>query len=253
MTYDDWTYQPSESLDENFVERLKRFPREPDMTVYIARTATALIIRSWLKAYHRLSIQGTEHVPDSGSFVVVANHTSHLDTLMILSAFGKRRLHRVFPAAAADYFFSSIPRSVFTGIVINALPFDRKKNSAESLEVCRHLLANGDNILVIFPEGTRTATGETGTFKSGVARLVAGTAIPVVPCWIEGGFAAWPRGAWLPRPRRVTLAFGEPVTFSKTTPDREGWRSVCNTLRAAVVGLKQPAHARAKQSSINDS
>ena len=237
MPYDDWTYQPSETLNENFVERLKGFPREPEILVYGARSATALAIRAWLKLYHRLSGIGREHLPQTGSFVVVANHTSHLDTLMILSAFRMQQLHRVFPAAAADYFFSSVPRSIFTGIVINALPFDRKKNSAESLEVCRMLLENDGNVLVIFPEGTRTSTGETGQFKSGVARLVAGTEIPVVPCWIEGGYTAWPKGARIPRPKRITLRFGAPRRFPDAVNDRDGWRGVCDNLREAVVGL----------------
>src|SRR5437660_1559188 len=105
-----WRYDSARDLDQTLVERLRRFAREPDMLVYGLRSLVALIIRGWLRAYHRFEIVGLENLRDNGSFVMVANHSSHLDALCLLAAVPLRKLHRAFPAAAADYFFKSVPR-----------------------------------------------------------------------------------------------------------------------------------------------
>src|SRR5580698_4935710 len=122
---ENWTYEPAADLDHSLIERLKRFPREPDLTVYGLRSLGALAIRAWLRVYHRLGITGLENLPAGDSFVMVANHASHLDTLCLLSALPLRKLHRAFPAAAQDYFFVTMPRLAIAAIVVNALPFGR--------------------------------------------------------------------------------------------------------------------------------
>src|SRR5580693_5029687 len=152
-----WQYEPAPDLDKSLAERLRQFPREPDITVYGLRSLVALVLRGWLRTYHRLEIIGRENLPAQGSCVMVANHTSHLDTLCMLAAMPLRKLHRAFPAAAQDYFFVSVPRLAIAAVVVNALPFGRQKNIRHSLDMCRELLANPGNVLILFPEGTRTA------------------------------------------------------------------------------------------------
>src|SRR5262245_250598 len=105
-----WHYEPAVDLDLPYIERLKHFPREPDMFAYGLRSAGALTVRSYLKLYHRLQMTGLENLHTDGSFVLVANHASHLDILCLLAALPLKKLHRAFPAAAADYFFKSMPR-----------------------------------------------------------------------------------------------------------------------------------------------
>src|SRR5690242_11351741 len=97
-----WHYEPASDLDRTLVERLRRFPREPDITVYLLRSLAALIVRGWLRIYHRLEICGRNHLPADKSFIIVSNHSSHLDTLCLLAALPLRRLHQAFPAAAQD-------------------------------------------------------------------------------------------------------------------------------------------------------
>jgi 1-acyl-sn-glycerol-3-phosphate acyltransferase len=238
-----WRYKPAPDLERSLAERLRTFPRYPDMTLYAGRAALQLVMRSYLRVYHRLTIHGREHLPLNESFVMVCNHTSHLDTVSLLAALPLRRVHRAFPAAAADYFFSSVPRSALSVLFVNALPFDRQAKGAESLEVCRELLARRGHVLILFPEGTRTLTGEVGHFRSGIGRLVAGKRTPVVPCYLDGGFGAFPKGAAFPRPRRLTLMIGEPMRFPADDPDdRKAIARICSTLRDAVVALtpRQP-------------
>jgi len=241
-----WRYEPAPDLDQPLVERLRRFPREPDLTVYALRSLAALAMRGWLRVYHRLEISGRENLPAQGAFVLVANHTSHLDTLCLLAAMPLRKLHRVFPAAAQDYFFVSAPRLAIAAVVVNALPFGRQTQVRASLDLCRHLLANPGNVLIIFPEGTRTQTGDLGEFKPGIASLVAGTDLPVVPCHLEGGFRAWPKGKLFPRPRNLRLRLGPPRRFADAGEDRESLRRICAELQRAVAELGRGAHDDSK-------
>src|SRR4051812_33580441 len=111
MEMPPWQYVPALNLEQPFLERLRRFPREPEMLTCAVRSIAALIIRGWLRLYHRFTVVGRENLPAAGeSFILVANHTSHLDTLCLLSALPLGKLHRAFPAAARDYFFVGVPR-----------------------------------------------------------------------------------------------------------------------------------------------
>ncbi|HSU67923.1 MAG TPA: lysophospholipid acyltransferase family protein [Tepidisphaeraceae bacterium] len=233
----DWTYEPAADLNEPLIHRLRRFPREPDMLQHAVRSVAALTIRTWLALYHRFGVEGIEHLPRDRSFVMAANHASHLDALCMLSAIPLRKLHRAFPAAAADYFFESVPRIALSVLVINALPFDRESHTRESLTVCRELLKEAGNILILFPEGTRSADGTIGTFKPGIGALLAGTDVPIVPCHLAGTHRALSKGTWLPRPRPIGLKIGHPLCFSDYATDRDSIRQLCNELRESVVGL----------------
>src|SRR5438046_7470410 len=118
-------YDSACDSDQPLVDRLRRFPREPDMLVYGVRALIALIIRGWLRIYHRFEIIGHENLRTNRSLVIVANHSSHLDTLCLLAALPLRKLHRAFPAAAADYFFQSVPCILAAAVVTNALSSER--------------------------------------------------------------------------------------------------------------------------------
>jgi alpha-beta hydrolase superfamily lysophospholipase len=119
----NWQYEPATDLNWPLTDKLAACPREPDMLVYGLRLLTAMTLRIWLSTYHRLNIIGRENLPVSGSYVLVANHASHLDALCILSALKLSILRRAFPAAARDYFFVDLPRIAFSAVFINATPF----------------------------------------------------------------------------------------------------------------------------------
>ncbi len=233
----DWTYQTAEDIDQSVKDRLRRFPREPDLMVYTMRSAAACLIRTWMRAYHGLTIVGRENLPREGSCVLVANHTSHLDTLSVLSAFPIHMLHRVFPAAAKDFFFESLPRVAFSAVMVNALPFDRQTSIRQSLSLCRNLLDRPNTILLLFPEGTRAVSGVMGDFKPGIGYLLAGSDTPVCPCHIDGAFEALPKGAWLPRPKRIRVLIGEPRTYAHLNRGKESVRAICDELRESIQQL----------------
>ena len=227
----EWEYRPTEDFDKTPLERLSVFPRHPDMFWYGVRLIVHVLLRVWLKGWHRYRVVGREHLPRD-PYVMVANHASHLDALCLLSALPLRSIHTTYPAAAKDYFFTTMPRVAFSAVVVNAMPFDRKENPRESIDICRALLATPGHALILFPEGTRSTTGEMAPFKPGIGHLTAGTNIPVVPCYLDGAFRAWPKGAWFPRPFRLTLRIGRPLAFATANP-----REVAVALEEAVRGL----------------
>jgi 1-acyl-sn-glycerol-3-phosphate acyltransferase len=223
------------ALERKAIERLRRFPRQPDVIVYNFRAVIALLIRGLLRLYLRFEIVGWENVPnDKKSFVMVANHASHLDTLCLLAALPLARLHRAFPVAAEDYFFRSLPRTWFAAVAMNALPFGRRMRVRESLTLCARLLAEPGHVLIIFPEGTRSRTGAMQPFKPGVGALLAETEVDVLPCYVEGAFRAWPKGRRLPRPRKVRLIIGAARRYGGK--DEAG--AIAAELRGAVEALK---------------
>ena len=233
-----WEYETAADLDKGLIDRLSTFPREPEMHVFLLRSMAALLLRGWLSGFHRYRVVGRENLPGPDrSFVLVCNHSSHLDALALISAMPLRRRHQIFPAAAEDYFFSSVRRTVFSAVIINGLPFSRKVKVGQSLHVCRELLENPGNVLILFPEGTRTTTGELGRFKPGIGHLLAGSDIPAVPCNLRGAYEALPKGARVPRPRKLELRIGAPLHFQDIEATRDGCRAVAYDLRAAVAAL----------------
>jgi 1-acyl-sn-glycerol-3-phosphate acyltransferase len=200
------------------------------------RVVAALIIRLLLRVYHRFEIIGQDLLRTNRSLVIVANHSSHLDTLCLLSALPLRSLHRAFPAAAADYFYQN-PFRLFIAIIVNALPFGRKLHTRRSLSMCADVISKPGNILVLFPEGTRSTDGRIQEFKPGVGALVAGRDVAVVPCYLEGAFKAWPKGHRLPRPKKVRLIVGAPRNYASFGFNRTDIASIAAELRSAVERL----------------
>jgi 1-acyl-sn-glycerol-3-phosphate acyltransferase len=233
-----WLYDSVRDVDQAPVDRLRQFPREPDMFVYGLRSLAALIIRALLRIYNHFEIIGHQNLRTNRSLVLVANHCSHIDTLCLLAALPLRKLHRAFPAAASDYFFQSVPRLWAAAILVNALPFARQARVRQSLSLCRELLADPGTILIIFPEGTRSTTGEVGEFKSGIGALVAGRDVAVAPCFIDGSFRAWPKGKRLPRPRKVRLIVATPRNYRDRRTDKIDICAIAAELRDAVNGLR---------------
>ncbi len=237
-----WLYDSVRDVDQAPIDRLRQFPREPDTLVYGLRSLGALIIRGLLHIYNHFEIIGHQNLRTNRSLVIVANHCSHIDTLCLLAALPLRKLHRAFPAAASDYFFQSVPRLWAAAILVNALPFARQTRVRQSLSLCRELLANPGTILVIFPEGTRSRTGEVGEFKSGIGALVAGRDVAVAPCFIDGSFQAWPKGKRFPRPRKVRLIIGTPRNYCDRRTNKIDICAIAAELRDAVNELR-PANA----------
>jgi 1-acyl-sn-glycerol-3-phosphate acyltransferase len=232
----------SAGIRQRLARRIRRFPRKTTALACPVRAAAGFMLRGWLHAYHGLEVVGAENIPNDGSFIMVSNHASHLDTLCLLSSLPLLRLHRAYPAAAADYFFTAgRPRCLLGALAVNAVPFDRGPHVRQSLQICRRLLSDDRNVLILFPEGTRSRTGEIGPFRPGIGGLLAGTRVPVLPCFVDGTFDVWPKGQLFPGPGRVRLHIGAARTYEHLAHEKFSSATIADDLRNTILAMQRDA------------
>jgi 1-acyl-sn-glycerol-3-phosphate acyltransferase len=154
-------------------------------------------------------------------FILVANHQSHADTPAILNTLHRPWRERTVVAAALDVFGNgSVPslKREFLQLLVaagfHAFGFDRHGPPLRSLRTAVQLIRNGWNLL-LYPEGTRSRTGEMAPFKAGVSVLARFTRRPVVPVHVSGGRNVLPCGKFLPRAGRILVQYGEPLWFGR--------------------------------------
>jgi 1-acyl-sn-glycerol-3-phosphate acyltransferase len=234
---EEWRFEPAHDFGLSAEQRRLSLRREVGLESAISCFLWRSITRVYLAIAHRLKIRGRENLPARAPFILVANHASHLDAVILGAILPLRFVGAVFPIAAGDTFFTKRASSIFATAFMNALPIWRKNCGAHSLEDLRERLLQGACVYILFPEGTRTRTGEMAAFKPGLGRLVAGTNIPIVPCYLNGTFAALPATRMVPRWKKISVRVGKPLSFAETTNDRVGWESVAATTENAVWDL----------------
>lgn len=233
-------WRPPEHPELDPASRPERARRVPEPTW--GRTPTASTIRRQvqqralfplLTALGRPEVVGLHNLLGVRTPVILApNHASHSDAPLVLQALPSDIRERTLVPAAADYFFDRRWLSVAVTLSMNAVPFDRSNEIADSVRRCERFLRHGFSI-VLFPEGTRSRDGRLRGFKAGVAHLAAQTGAPVVPVYVQGTHRLLPRGKAMPRPSAVVVHFGEPLSAA---PD-EGARRFNERLESAVLAL----------------
>lgn len=185
------------------------------------RAFFAAIVRPLVLVLIGLQVRRAEGLPREGPALIVANHNSHLDTLVLMSILPLDVLPRVRPVAAADYFLATPARAWFARRVMDIVPVDREFARGEDpLAGCREALAEG-SILIVYPEGTRGEPEERGRLRRGVARLAAAfPAAPTVPVFLHGLGKVLPRGDFVPIPFFCDVYVGEPIAW---TGDRRAY------------------------------
>lgn len=205
----------------------------------IPRRIINFLFRAMFRIRHGLEVEGLEHLKSGGPFVFTPNHSSHADMIAIATSSPLSMLHRTYAVAAKDYFFSSWWIALGSRIMVNALPFDRKARVDESMRLCLYALEEGGS-LVIFPEGTRSPTGNIQDFKTGVGRLLAGHPNAMaVPVFIDGAYRIMPKGSNFPGPGKLRVRYGKPISFAHLTPGPESNRKIADQLRAEVIALSE--------------
>ena len=197
-----------------------------------------LVLRPLLRLVFGLHVQGAGQLEAMGQFVIVANHNSHLDALLLMSVLPRRHLGRTHPVAAADHFGRSRRLSALMDRVLAPVWVDRVGNPGAALDEMSRRVGTGAS-LILFPEGTRGEPGELAPFHSGIGRLLERhPGLPVIPAHILGPERALPRGAALPLPiwNRVLLG---PAQHLSGPP-----RDLTDALRATVDEIGRAERAR---------
>lgn len=210
----------------------------------MVRLATRKVIAFAAQTWFGLEVRGIENLPKQGAFIVAANHCSHIDTGMVVTAFGERG-GELFIMGARDYFFNWKAKGLFFHLFLNVVPFERTANMVEGLRLARSLL-KAQHPVLIYPEGTRSANGRLQPFKAGIGWLGVELGVPIVPCYIEGTYAALPKGKTIPRRAKTRVTFGPPITMEQYLAQRhnhadkrELYRRIAEDVRSVVERLQR--------------
>ncbi|MGE3953663.1 MAG: lysophospholipid acyltransferase family protein [Parachlamydiales bacterium] len=190
-----------------------------------------LLTLSLFKLFYRLKVVGAEKLP-KGAAILAANHASHLDPPLIGVA-SPEPIHFL----ARETLFR--PPLSFLINRLNAHPVARGEADIASLKTILRLLSEGKKT-VIFPEGTRTLDGNLQEMKKGVAMLAMKANCPIVPIYIDGTYAAWPKGQKRPNFKgKITVYFGEPL-YPEASPAsrKEAQERLTQELGRAIGSLR---------------
>ncbi len=157
-------------------------------------------------------VRGRRHLPKDGPAILVANHNSHLDTLLLMTLFPPAALRRVRPVAAGDYFLRNRLLAWFAREIIRIIPIARRgQGRRDPLRRVDEAIRRGD-IVIFFPEGTRGDPERPAPLRPGIRHLMQRhPEVPVVPIWIQGAGRSLPRGEALFVPFFCDMAVGTPL------------------------------------------
>lgn len=190
-------------------------------------------LRLWARAFRRIArrwtvdshvrkfcrpfaLEGAENLEGiGGPLLIVANHTSHFDTVIVLSVLPNRIYDKTAVVAAADRMYRERIKGMWHSLRYNAFPITRG-GGREALAYSQWLLHHGWSLL-IFPEGKRSRTGDLMPFHGGPAILALGQSVPILPMYIKGASQILPPGTRESRPAPVVVRVGKPVTFAEGT------------------------------------
>ncbi len=217
-------------------------PLGPGLTL-LSRTLLT-VNGTLMRLVFRLRTAGLEHLPRE-PWVLVANHVSFLDPLVLSAALGRRELERSYWGGWTGVAFAN---PLMRGIsrLWRVLPIDQARGAGSSLALAAAVLKR-KGCLIWFPEGERSRTGRLLPFRPGIGLLLARFPRPVVPVSIRGTREALPRGRWVIRPHPVAVTFGVPLDPRELvppgTPPEEAARRIVRALETAVIDLASDAGA----------
>jgi long-chain acyl-CoA synthetase len=172
-----------------------------------------------LRFFYSIHVEGKENLPPN-QCILIANHTSMLDTFALYRALPFRYQMNTCPAAAKDFFFKNKITGFFGKMTFNVFGFSRKEEAKQSLRDFGELVNRGMNVL-IYPEGTRSRTGKLLDFKEGIGVIASNIHLPIVPIKIEGLHKILPVGEVWPKRGSVKIKIGRPVSFCRIDSPQE--------------------------------
>ena len=179
----------------------------------------------------RLKVYGRHNIPAEGGVLIVSNHQSCLDPL-ILSLHLRRPLNYI----AKSELFENRLCAWFLRSVCNAFPVRQGRGDVRAVKETIHRLQQG-HLMNIFPEGARTEDGEIAQLRGGVALIVERAQVVIVPAVIVGAFEAWPIHRRFLRPRPISIQFGPPMDLAGLSRD-EILATIDRTLQSMFVALR---------------
>jgi 1-acyl-sn-glycerol-3-phosphate acyltransferase len=205
-----FSYAPMPDVGLPMRERLGQYPRVPDITFDALRTAARWIAVGLTKLQFPIEVRGEQPLGDRVAFV--ANHQSHLDSLVLLASLSERRRREIACLAAKDYFFENSAVALASSLFVMAVAFDRTRYT-ELRRWTRILREQRRGTLLVYPSGSRRRS----EVHDAILFVLASSGWSIVPVAIAGSAKAWPVGKKVWRPfHRVRVTFGPPLSATPT-------------------------------------
>lgn len=196
--------------------------------------------RFWVSCMWGLKVYHRHHVPRRGGVLLVVNHQSYLDPVLIAVYLQRPMSYLAKSELFTNRWFGWLIRS------LNAFPVKQGAGDVGAVKETIRRLREG-HMLSIFPEGSRTLTGQIGPMQPGASLVVKKAGVPIVPVVIEGSFDAWPKGRKMFRPGSISVMYGPPVDVSGLKAS-EITGLIDRTLRSMHAELCDIHHRRRRQS-----
>lgn len=197
---------------------------------------SALIHAMWFRG----EVVGTENFPTAGPFLIASNHASHLDPPMVGSQISKQMR-----------FFAR--KSLWDNRLlawwldqVETISVERDSGDIGAIKKVLQALKE-DRAVVLFPEGTRSPDGHLQKAKAGVGLMACKTGVPVVPCRVYGSFAAYGKGAKIPRfGTPITIVFGAPIPardYDDPSAGKARYETAAQRIMDRIAALPEPRYA----------
>jgi long-chain acyl-CoA synthetase len=181
---------------------------EPGPLWNVVRYALTVALSCIFRVYNRLSVRGTENLPEQGPYLIAPNHLSLADAPAVIAGISWKLASQTFFLGATEYFGGPISSRIAKAL--HVIPVDMDARLYGAMQLSAYVLRR-NKILCVFPEGSRSRDGGIKEFKKGVGIIAKELKLPVVPVAIQGTYEMLPTGKKFPYPARVTVTFGKPL------------------------------------------
>jgi len=215
----------------------------PAPVATLGRTMVDLWQRVMFGGVFDVKVTGQAYVPQSGNFLVIANHSSHLDMGLVKYALGEQG-SRLASLAARDYFFDTPLKRAWFENFTNLIPMDRHGSLRESLRLAGDAIQSGYHLL-LFPEGTRSPDGQMREFYPTLGYLALTYGVDILPVYIQGAFEALPKGSMVPKHTEISVRLGPALSIAELRRRAQGlarsesYRLVTRIAQEAVKRLRE--------------
>ena len=171
------------------------------LTESLLYTVGRTLLRPWTQLWFDLKVYGVHHVPRRGGVLIVSNHQSYLDPIIL-----GVKVPRAFSFLAKSELFEN-PHFGWLIRSLNAFPVRQGEGDVGAVKETIRRLQEG-HALIVYPEGTRSLSGAIEKIQAGVGLIIRRAGVPVVPAVIDGSYDAWPKERKIFRPHAIRAMYG---------------------------------------------